>query len=156
VFDKPKRRTRSTWAEALSLVVASAVTITLGSYAQGCSRQGEGERCSRLAGGDGDDDCEEGLICKSGDELGGGSDICCPPEGSTNPACIPNALTGGGGAGTGGEGGSTSSTGGGEAGAGGTGGTAGGGGQGGQGGAAGGGGAPGGNGGMAGQGGTGG
>jgi hypothetical protein len=43
----------------------------------GCSRQAEGERCDLAANGD--DDCEEGLICVS---KVGNVDRCCPPEGA--------------------------------------------------------------------------
>jgi hypothetical protein len=45
----------------------------------GCSKQGEGERCSPVANGD--EDCDEGLVCtpdKSVPDFG----RCCPPKGA--------------------------------------------------------------------------
>jgi hypothetical protein len=97
----------------------------LGVSALACSRQKEGERCDD---NNENEDCEEGLVCKDSQELGGSSDICCPEGNATALACIPNPTTtstgmGGGGMGGGGMGGGgTGGTGGG-----GTGGTAGGG-----------------------------
>jgi hypothetical protein len=59
----------------------------------GCGKQGEGEPCDVLAGNDGADDCEDGLVCTPGSDLNeGGADICCPPSGSTNPSCVPGGL----------------------------------------------------------------
>lgn len=45
----------------------------------GCSKQGEGERCSPIANGS--DDCEEGLTCKAVDKTSK-EDFgrCCPPD----------------------------------------------------------------------------
>lgn len=80
-----------------------------------CSDQSEGERCDRA---NGDADCEDGLICKSKQDLGTSSDICCPPElaQTTDLACLgglADAGTGGtGGGGTGGSGTGTGGTGG--------------------------------------------
>jgi len=65
-------------------------TIALASLAAlsllGCPTQGEGERCNIE---NGNDDCAEGLLCKSSRELGGNADICCPDGASDNPECIP-------------------------------------------------------------------
>lgn len=128
---------RSRLTPTVSVALGLAFALGLGSYAQGCSNQGEGERCSILAGDDGNEDCADGLVCKSAADLNGGADICCPPEGGTHPACIPGSLAGTGGAGggtatatgTGGDGGNAgaggTAGGGGMAGAGGAGGTGG-------------------------------
>lgn len=71
-----------------------------------CGRQGEGERCDLDAGTDGpDSDCDDGLVCTAGSELGTAGDICCPAGGNpTSPACIPQTTPGTGGGGTGGDG----------------------------------------------------
>jgi hypothetical protein len=51
----------------------------------GCSNQSEGERCSRLAGSTGNDDCESGLTC----QLVGSLELCCPTDRvSSVPECI--------------------------------------------------------------------
>lgn len=109
------------------LALFGGIGLSLGSIA--CSNQGEGARCEIE---NGDDDCQEGLVCTTAEQLGGNADICCPPGGvSENPACIPGgssttstttstSSTGGGG-GAGGAGGS----GGGAGGAGGVGGAGG-------------------------------
>ncbi len=70
----------------------------------GCSRQGEGERCS-LLNGNGDCRSEE-LVCRAASTLRDGSDgvdRCCPTEENdfTDPACAPKE----GSAGSGGQGG---------------------------------------------------
>lgn len=101
---------------ALSLSVLATLFAFLG---QGCSAQGEGQRCNI---GNNNDDCAEGLVCKSSRELGGSADICCPETGTTDAAeCIPGGTTGTGGAGTGGAGTGASSAGGAGAGGAGTG-----------------------------------
>jgi hypothetical protein len=56
----------------------------------GCPTQGEGERCNIE---NGNDDCAEGLLCKSSRDLGGNADICCPDGASDNPECIPGGGT---------------------------------------------------------------
>ncbi len=47
-----------------------------------CSKQAEGERCDPNSG---NLDCEQGLICRTGDQLsvavGAGAGLCCPPDG---------------------------------------------------------------------------
>ena len=107
---------------ALSVLVALGAVFGFG----GCSNQSLGQRCSI---DNNNDDCQDGLVCVSKAELLGPSDICCPPGGSTHPACTPGALNEGGGGGAGGAGGT-----GGAGGAGGTGGAGGAGGAGGTGG----------------------
>lgn len=89
----------------------TAAVLTLGaSFAGGCSRQGEGERCDwRKAGGNGD--CDSGLVCKLCEDLQDGTtDRCCPPGNTySDSRCQPGtSLTCEAQTGTGG----TSSTGG--------------------------------------------
>ncbi len=83
----------------LRLVVTALALAATASSLVGCSKQSEGQRCSRS---NSDDDCDTaaGLVCTPGSQLGGQSDICCPPSGATNPACIPGALGVGGGSAT--------------------------------------------------------
>jgi hypothetical protein len=73
----------------------TAAICALGaSFAGGCSRQGEGERCDRLkAGGDGD--CDSGLVCTlCGDLQDGLTDRCCPPDGKySDSRCQPGTST---------------------------------------------------------------
>jgi hypothetical protein len=45
----------------------------------GCSKQGEGERCSPNANGS--EDCDDGLVCKE-DKTVSDFGRCCPPEGA--------------------------------------------------------------------------
>jgi len=66
-----------------------------------CDNQHEGERCDNLAGNNGNDDCQAGLVCTPPDQLrwpaltdGGISQrpqtyICCPPAGmpATTDVC---------------------------------------------------------------------
>ncbi len=74
----------------LSLVVLASAPFA-------CSSQGEGQRCNV---DNGNDDCEEGLVCTSSRELGGNADICCPASGTSNsPDCTKGGTTA---AGTGG------------------------------------------------------
>jgi hypothetical protein len=65
-----------------TLALAASAALSL----LGCPTQGEGERCNIE---NGNDDCAEGLVCKSSRELGGNADICCPDGASDNPECIP-------------------------------------------------------------------
>lgn len=46
----------------------------------GCSKQGEGERCSPAANGS--EDCDEGLICTTPDKSAADFGRCCPPAGA--------------------------------------------------------------------------
>lgn len=79
----------------LKLALAALLLASLASVAAGCSRQAQGQRCDHK---NGDDDCDTaaGLVCTPGGQLGSQSDICCPPTGATDPACIPGALGAGG------------------------------------------------------------
>lgn len=79
-------RLRTTALPLLAATVAAAALFAA------CSQQGEGERCTIE---NGNDDCGEGLVCTSAEQLGGNADICCPPSGSEEPACIPGGLAGG-------------------------------------------------------------
>jgi hypothetical protein len=53
----------------------SLLTMTLLTFALACSKQGEGDRCSRL---NGSNDCDNGLTCV-GPTSGSGSDACQDP-----------------------------------------------------------------------------
>ena len=93
---------------AARYLLRTVAVLTLGaSFAGGCSRQGEGERCDlRKAGGDGD--CDSGLVCKLCTELQDGTtDRCCPPgtqysDSRCQPGSSNTCGTGTGGTGTGG------------------------------------------------------
>lgn len=69
---------------------AGVLAISALFSAAACSTQGEGERCERK---NGNNDCAEGLICKSGKDLGGNADICCPSGSSEHPECNPGVGT---------------------------------------------------------------
>lgn len=80
-----------------SFFLALLVMAPLTTEVVACSGQGEGERCEHK---NGNDDCQEGLVCKSSKDLGGNADICCPTGQSTNPECIPGGATSSTGTGT--------------------------------------------------------
>jgi hypothetical protein len=91
----------------LMLVLAALPFFAL-ELTTGCGEQGEGQLCNTLNNTNAD--CAAGLQCmpKYGNDLG----VCCPPTGSTNPACT-GAGTGGtgvGGSGAAGSGTTTSSS----------------------------------------------
>lgn len=105
-MSKPRRiRTPLLLLATVSAVVAIAA---------GCSKQGEGERCSIAANNS--EDCEDGLICTQANTLvdSGGTpvDRCCPPMGEQigDTRCLPGtgAPGTGGTGGTGGSGGTNS------------------------------------------------
>jgi hypothetical protein len=101
------------------VIVAGALVV---GAAQGCSKQGEGERCEPLAGGD--NDCDDGLKCVEGKFLANSTTAapdfgrCCPDDNTyTDSRCAPvgtvgpdGGLTGG----TSGVGGEANAGGGGE------------------------------------------
>jgi hypothetical protein len=63
-------------------------------FAGGCSRQGEGERCDKAKAGD--SDCDAGLVCVAETELlSRGADRCCP-EGTnfSDSRCTPKLGSG--------------------------------------------------------------
>ncbi len=53
-----------------------AVALTLPS----CSNQGEGDRCNVLGDNNGNDECQDGLVCTRAADLGAPTDLCCPPD----------------------------------------------------------------------------
>ncbi len=78
--------------------VLAAVGLMIAA-AQGCSKQGEGERCEPL--GANDEDCDDGLICVTGAELGEehpDNDFgrCCPEDlsSSSDSRCRPGGTVG--------------------------------------------------------------
>jgi hypothetical protein len=90
---------------AVRYVLRTVAVLSLGaSFAGGCSRQGEGERCDFFkAAGSGD--CDSGLVCKLCEELQDGTtDRCCPAgtqfsdsrcQPGTSNTCATNTGTGG-------------------------------------------------------------
>jgi hypothetical protein len=78
------------------LLLALAVSFAAVASAS-CAKQGEGERC---AVENGNEDCDTGLVCVNGAELGQSSDVCCPKGASNDKRCNPIVGTGGGGGGT--------------------------------------------------------
>jgi hypothetical protein len=105
---------------AVRYVLRTVAVLSLGaSFAGGCSRQGEGERCDFIkAAGSGD--CDSGLVCKRCEELQDGTtDRCCPAgtqfsdsrcQPGTSNTCSSNTGTGGSSA-TGGSSGSSGTAG---------------------------------------------
>jgi hypothetical protein len=97
------------WRTVLALGLAAGTTLA---FATGCSKQGEGERCSPSSNGNAD--CDDGLYCKPTGEADFGR--CCPVDlatvGDARCSFTPNmAATGGtNGTGTGGGGASTGGT----------------------------------------------
>src|SRR5688572_2906807 len=75
------RRSTTQWL-ALGLLASSLVA---------CAKQGEGERCDLLSGGD---DCDDGLRCEALDDRNQGvGAVCCPTEGEPNSAiCKGNSV----------------------------------------------------------------
>jgi hypothetical protein len=67
-----------------SLFVAALIAAPFSTQLTACAGQGEGERCERK---NGNDDCQEGLTCKSSKDLGGNADICCPAGNSESSEC---------------------------------------------------------------------
>ena len=84
--------------QLLQIALACAALVAFVAFNEGCSLQGEGQRCSKLNDVNNvSEDCESGLECVSKNVLGTNSDICCPANGgqSEEPACIPGRLNGG-------------------------------------------------------------
>jgi hypothetical protein len=84
---------RSLGRAARHALAFGLVVLVTALSAGGCSRQGEGERCDLAANGD--DDCDEGLICVS---KVGNVDRCCPPDGADigdSRCSVANAPPGG-------------------------------------------------------------
>jgi len=72
---------RFRFAVLLSALVAASVVGA-------CSNEGEGQICDHRAGNNGNDDCQNGLICTQ-NLPGVNGDRCCPPDRSTatTPEC---------------------------------------------------------------------
>lgn len=87
------------------LALLAFVLGSSGALVAACSNQSIGQRCDV---NNGNDDCENGLICMTHDTLGSDSDLCCPPTGTdpSHPECTPKSSGGGGSGGSGGTGGS--------------------------------------------------
>jgi hypothetical protein len=89
---------------AFGKLVGFLIAFGLGAVlVPGCSKQGEGERCDKVAAGN--DDCDSGLVCVDANELADEStDRCCPPEGEafSDSRCAPGGTVGAGGSGAGG------------------------------------------------------
>jgi hypothetical protein len=94
---------KSRLARAGCLLGSAVVCLMFAAAA--CSNQSEGDRCEF---DNGNDDCQDGLICIPATPRQGApytvnpqyanSDRCCPPDQhqATHPACLPNTGTGGG------------------------------------------------------------
>ncbi|HEY2409434.1 MAG TPA: hypothetical protein VGI10_25685 [Polyangiaceae bacterium] len=102
----------------LRLLAALTLSLSALVLTDGCSQQGEGDRCDSQANGDAD--CAPGLTCKAANLLQNGNDQtdrCCPTTPSTNARCAPATASGteqdAGTAGSSGSGGSSGSAGGG-------------------------------------------
>jgi len=80
------------------LLVLAVLPFAALRFTAGCAGQGEGQLCSTL--NNTSDDCAAGLVCTP--KIG--YMACCPPTGSTQPACMGN------GNGPGGAGGSLASS----------------------------------------------
>jgi len=96
------------------LLVLALLPFAAVKLSTGCSAQGEGQLCSQLnnnTAANTSDDCQTGLVC-------GPNNVCCPPSGSTDPACEGSSNNPDAGTGAGGSGGSsgTGGSGGGDAG----------------------------------------
>ncbi|HQY62075.1 MAG: hypothetical protein IPF92_12895 [Myxococcales bacterium] len=72
---------------AATAALALGLAVLLGQAS--CSNQSEGQRCNILGDNAGNDDCQEGLVCKPKGQLNGAQDdLCCPLVGApTVAAC---------------------------------------------------------------------
>ncbi len=96
-----------------SFVTVAAVVVVA---VIGCGKSAEGDSCDR---GNGNDDCDQGLVCRPAFEVRASESVCCPrpPAKPTTSACQPAitefdpdpsvdaATSSGGGGNTGGTGG---------------------------------------------------
>jgi hypothetical protein len=83
---------------SIALAVASLAAGMIAAF-PGCSSQGEGERCSVLSDNNGNDDCQDGLICVAAAQLNGAgntTDRCCPPDRTTATTVACQLPSGGG------------------------------------------------------------
>jgi hypothetical protein len=92
------RSERSKLGRWVGITLAAATIIGGGLAVAACSNGGEGDACNYLAENNGDDDCQDGLICWQAKTLNGaGTDLCCPPDRAqaTTAACaIPATAPG--------------------------------------------------------------
>jgi hypothetical protein len=64
---------------------APTITLAFALLLAACGQQTLGQPCSIKAGNGGNDDCESGLVCTAGGQLGHpGYDVCCPPNAAAN------------------------------------------------------------------------
>lgn len=72
---------------AAMAVLALGLVVLVGQAS--CSNQSEGQRCNTLGDNGGNDDCQDGLVCKPKAQLNGAQDdLCCPLTGTpTVAAC---------------------------------------------------------------------
>jgi hypothetical protein len=61
----------------------------------GCAGQGEGELCNRLAGNNGNDDCQSGLVCNTAVTSTPGFGRCCPMDMTHATTAVCKGSTGG-------------------------------------------------------------
>lgn len=68
------------------LFFGSAIVLATGLVASSCADGGEGDACSTL---NGNDDCQDGLVCKDKDNVHYTHDVCCPQavQLATTPVC---------------------------------------------------------------------
>ncbi len=69
-------RSRSLFGRAALVAIAATVALFMA-----CSNNAEGERCEKDSDNFGNDDCQDGLVCKPANELNNASSArCCPPD----------------------------------------------------------------------------
>jgi hypothetical protein len=61
----------------------------------GCQGQGEGEQCNRLAGNNGNDDCQSGLVCDTSVTSTPGFGRCCPTDRTRATTTVCKGTAGG-------------------------------------------------------------
>ncbi len=69
-----------------SALLFAALVGALGAH--GCSNYGEGERCELDSANGGNDDCQDGLVCRN---VGTNGARCCPPDPN---AAAPGSICG--------------------------------------------------------------
>jgi hypothetical protein len=88
------RSERSKLGRWVAITLATATLGGIALVAAACSNGGEGDACNYLAENNGDDDCQDGLICYQASMLNNaGTDLCCPPDRAqaTTTACAISA-----------------------------------------------------------------
>ena len=61
----------------------------------GCAGQGEGDLCNRLAGNNGNDDCQNGLVCDTSVTSTQGFGRCCPGDRALAKTAVCKGSSGG-------------------------------------------------------------